>query len=261
MWYSHTNLDRALAPSLVSHSHRFTKRLVTQAAKPQLGGVVLCSPSAQSPPHPIFGSSLLLATHALSISAIPHESCQLYATVLQDPVLGFVCSRTLIFPTCSLSLGEWQERRAQPRPFAKPKKRDLDEIHALGMVIRHSLSPGLPTGRTTYERTEFVSRTYGLYYPFGKFYPRIGTGYDTYTYLSSSLSYERTQNLTRTGLKIAQSYSTTPRWKPCTKLQPAVEKRYQNKVSLWHKYVCIVSRLGISQVRFVIYMCEETKCC
>ncbi|KAF2473857.1 uncharacterized protein BDR25DRAFT_352329 [Lindgomyces ingoldianus] len=34
--------------------------------------------------------------------------------------------------------------------------------------------------------------------------------YDTYTYLSSSLSYERTQNLTRTGLKIAQSYSTTP---------------------------------------------------
>ncbi|KAF2472494.1 uncharacterized protein BDR25DRAFT_353515 [Lindgomyces ingoldianus] len=46
------------------------------------------------------------------------------------------------------------------------------------------------------------------------FSTNIPSSYDTYTYLSSSLSYERTQNLTRTGLKIAQSYSTTPRWKP-----------------------------------------------
>ncbi|KAF2470118.1 uncharacterized protein BDR25DRAFT_355829 [Lindgomyces ingoldianus] len=43
------------------------------------------------------------------------------------------------------------------------------------------------------------------------FSTNVLSSYDTYTYLSSSLSYERTQNLTRTGLKIAQLYSTTPR--------------------------------------------------
>ncbi|KAF2476776.1 uncharacterized protein BDR25DRAFT_349837 [Lindgomyces ingoldianus] len=42
------------------------------------------------------------------------------------------------------------------------------------------------------------------------FSTNVPSSYNTYTYLSSSLSYERTQNLTRTGLKIAQSYSTTP---------------------------------------------------
>ncbi|KAF2474160.1 uncharacterized protein BDR25DRAFT_351690 [Lindgomyces ingoldianus] len=88
-----------------------------------------------------------------------------------------------------------------------------------GISHRVQLHAGLPTGRTTYERTEFVSRLWragGL-----RTLKSLSKGfnlsiclYDTYTYLSSSLSYERTQNLTRTGLKIAQSYSTTSRWKP-----------------------------------------------
>jgi hypothetical protein len=37
---------------------------------------------------PVFGPSLLLATHALPTSAVPHELCQLYAKVSGGPVLG-----------------------------------------------------------------------------------------------------------------------------------------------------------------------------
>ncbi|KAF2467955.1 uncharacterized protein BDR25DRAFT_358204 [Lindgomyces ingoldianus] len=92
--------------------------------------------------------------------------------------------------------------------------------------------------RVQYERTQFVSRTVRLMMPQvralgsrvkgGLPFPamaldfcRLGkrlrktdnrgtrNNYDTYTYLSSSLPYERIQNLPRTGIKIAQSYSTT----------------------------------------------------
>ncbi|KAF2470290.1 uncharacterized protein BDR25DRAFT_393844 [Lindgomyces ingoldianus] len=82
--------------------------------------------------------------------------------------------------------------------------------------------------RTTYRTWGIIKRTVrasnGPYYGPYKvnrnghvFSTNVPSSYDTYTYLSSSLSYERTQNITRTGLKIAQSYSTTPRWKPCVR--------------------------------------------
>jgi hypothetical protein len=88
-WYPAPNLDRALAPSLVGRFSCLTKELVArlnfgsasaQAAQPLLRLVIRCSPSySGSSPNlsPILGPSLLLATHALPTSAVPHEFCQL----------------------------------------------------------------------------------------------------------------------------------------------------------------------------------------
>jgi hypothetical protein len=101
-WYPALNLDRALAPSLVGRFSCLTKELVTRL-KLRLSVCSGCTATAQarhplltlllrllaiSSPNlsPTLGLSLLLATHALPTSAIPHEFCQLYTKVSGGPV-------------------------------------------------------------------------------------------------------------------------------------------------------------------------------
>ncbi|KAF2469349.1 uncharacterized protein BDR25DRAFT_356579 [Lindgomyces ingoldianus] len=89
------------------------------------------------------------------------------------------------------------------------------------------------------------------------FSTNVPSSYDTYTYLSSSLSYERTQNLTRTGLKIAQSYSTTPQ-EAGTELSSIYALGIPFRVTLWpipgrpslleHRAVLLCTRIKVMNI-------------